>query len=473
MWKLLRNPDHRPECTAISGRCEPRLRFVGRLLVPITFAIFLGLTNVVTAESIDLRAGGKPGDSYTDEVAISIIAVFSPSSPGEQQARFEFRNNDTFQFLVTKIGPGGNVFTKLKTSRIGRFVSMNGGTVLDFDSANPAHRQSGSTNPQAAIFLNMLDLEVTHESDATGSIVSYDVQAIDPMIGKALKPMLDQVLDSSIMIVPGGSIEVGQGWRAGRRKFQFSGIGVLEYGIIARLLRVERRSGERLAIISLESNNPVYTAGSSAPPGTFQLKSFSFDGQVRFSLDRGRIIEQSSTGKMSARIQEQGGRENGMDIEFKLLDKEVSGSRSAALHKAPSEQGRPSAGFACDPYGSFCSSLICRPNSYCRDAVEGDAKAQAVVGFWHEIGSNDAAKDDEAAVHWYRKSAEQGNAVGQLGLGHMYSRGRGGLDKDLATAVRWLRKAAAQGDDEAKIRLDNLGCYWPSTPVTPSTPEYC
>jgi TPR repeat protein len=51
-------------------------------------------------------------------------------------------------------------------------------------------------------------------------------------------------------------------------------------------------------------------------------------------------------------------------------------------------------------------------------AQQGDADAQAWVGYMYEQGQG-VARDDAEAVRWYCKAADQGHATGQANLGVM------------------------------------------------------
>lgn len=52
-----------------------------------------------------------------------------------------------------------------------------------------------------------------------------------------------------------------------------------------------------------------------------------------------------------------------------------------------------------------------------------------------------------------RKAAEQGNARAQFNLGWCLEKGTGGVAKDEKAAVEWYRKAAEQGYAEAHLTL--------------------
>jgi TPR repeat protein len=73
---------------------------------------------------------------------------------------------------------------------------------------------------------------------------------------------------------------------------------------------------------------------------------------------------------------------------------------------------------------------------------EGDAQAQAWLGYIYASGKGLPRNDAEAAK-WYRKAAEQGNAYAQYTLGLFYDTGEG-IPQDFAEAARWFRKAAEQ-----------------------------
>ena len=63
------------------------------------------------------------------------------------------------------------------------------------------------------------------------------------------------------------------------------------------------------------------------------------------------------------------------------------------------------------------------------------------------------AKDDAAAMHWYRRAAEQGHIAAQYFLGLMLGRT---APQDRVASYMWLALAAAQGDADAAKRRDAL-----------------
>ena len=86
-----------------------------------------------------------------------------------------------------------------------------------------------------------------------------------------------------------------------------------------------------------------------------------------------------------------------------------------------------------------------------RFADDGNASAQATLGFMYEIGQG-VAQDEAEAVRWYRLAADQGEVVAQINLGLMYADGRG-VPEDDAEAVKWLQLAAEQGEVVAQFNL--------------------
>ena len=89
-------------------------------------------------------------------------------------------------------------------------------------------------------------------------------------------------------------------------------------------------------------------------------------------------------------------------------------------------------------------------------AEKGDAQSQYELGRAFGKGSLGVAKDEAAAVRWYRKAADQNHALAQINLGACYASGEG-VPKDAVEAVKWYRKAADQNHAEAQCRLG--GCY--------------
>jgi hypothetical protein len=77
---------------------------------------------------------------------------------------------------------------------------------------------------------------------------------------------------------------------------------------------------------------------------------------------------------------------------------------------------------------------------YQKAAEQGNASAQANLGYMYERGDG-VAQDDTVAVKWYRQAAEQGHASAQNNLGNIYYNGKG-VTKDDAQALKWYRQAA-------------------------------
>jgi TPR repeat protein len=88
-------------------------------------------------------------------------------------------------------------------------------------------------------------------------------------------------------------------------------------------------------------------------------------------------------------------------------------------------------------------------------AEEGDAPSQFNLGLMYEQGIG-VAKDEKAAVIWYRNAAEQGVSSAQYNLAVLYENGRGS-PVDFEQANRWYREAAAQGDP---LAIGNLGMLY-------------
>jgi hypothetical protein len=93
-------------------------------------------------------------------------------------------------------------------------------------------------------------------------------------------------------------------------------------------------------------------------------------------------------------------------------------------------------------------------------AENGDAAAQAALGFRYELGM-DALVDGAQAVKWYRKAAEQGDdrAMSNLrrigALGFIYRPGMP-VPADGPQAVKWCRQAAEKGNARAQFNLGQM-----------------
>ena len=81
-------------------------------------------------------------------------------------------------------------------------------------------------------------------------------------------------------------------------------------------------------------------------------------------------------------------------------------------------------------------------------AEQGNAAAQAYLGFLFETGRGVPQNYTEAAM-WYRRAAEQGDSLAQYSLGLLYDRGQG-VPRDIVEASKWLNLATAGAPRRAR-----------------------
>ncbi|MEI4957240.1 tetratricopeptide repeat protein [Aeromonas caviae] len=87
-------------------------------------------------------------------------------------------------------------------------------------------------------------------------------------------------------------------------------------------------------------------------------------------------------------------------------------------------------------------------------AEQGQPRAQALMGWSHEVGQG-SEQDMDRAIRLYRQAAQAGDAVGQYRLGEVYLRGAG-VKRDLHEAFRWMQLAARNGDVPAMLKVGIL-----------------
>jgi TPR repeat protein len=80
-------------------------------------------------------------------------------------------------------------------------------------------------------------------------------------------------------------------------------------------------------------------------------------------------------------------------------------------------------------------------------AEQGDARAQAGLGWLYSVGRG-VPEDDTEAVKWFHLAAEQGYARAQYNLSWMYLN-KEGVAEDHVRAYAWANLAAAQGNKSA------------------------
>jgi hypothetical protein len=96
-------------------------------------------------------------------------------------------------------------------------------------------------------------------------------------------------------------------------------------------------------------------------------------------------------------------------------------------------------------------------------AEGGDAAAQLQLAVFYRTGRG-VARDDQAAIRWYRAAADKGLPEAQFELGKVYDTGFGG-PRDPFEAVRWYRLAAQQGLGRAQYNLGSMHGNGEGVPV--------
>lgn len=84
-------------------------------------------------------------------------------------------------------------------------------------------------------------------------------------------------------------------------------------------------------------------------------------------------------------------------------------------------------------------------------AVEGNARAQILLGRCHENGLG-VPQDMAMAAKWYQLAAEQNDSEAQVLLAHQYELGIG-LPANEAVVADLMKRAAAAGNAEAQFNL--------------------
>jgi uncharacterized protein len=88
-------------------------------------------------------------------------------------------------------------------------------------------------------------------------------------------------------------------------------------------------------------------------------------------------------------------------------------------------------------------------------ANQGDAFAEAEVGWAYENGSGGLRKNWSDALNWYLKAADHGDAWGQMKVGEAYLKGDG-LQRDVAQAFDFFQRSAQQNQAEAQYYLGTM-----------------
>ena len=114
---------------------------------------------------------------------------------------------------------------------------------------------------------------------------------------------------------------------------------------------------------------------------------------------------------------------------------------------APAADNPVEIGVAALERGHFATAL----RAWKAAAAEGNAKAQANVGYMYERGFG-VPQSYVEALRWYRQAAANGAAEGMYNIGTLYYYGYG-VERNVREAARWFRQASKQELPQAQYML--------------------
>jgi TPR repeat protein len=162
-------------------------------------------------------------------------------------------------------------------------------------------------------------------------------------------------------------------------------------------------------------------------------------------LSLGKIVDAEAIGRICEGRKKQMLRLTSGSNSKSLIEQSSSGERSNALYRL----GRF---FAAGTV--FAKDDPAAVHFFRKAADQGLAEAQFSLASGYANGRG-VVKDEPMAAYWYRKAAEQGHAKAQNNLGNMYYYGRG-VTQDKPMAENWYRKAADQGNAIAQKNLSKF-----------------
>lgn len=99
-------------------------------------------------------------------------------------------------------------------------------------------------------------------------------------------------------------------------------------------------------------------------------------------------------------------------------------------------------------------------NWFFEKAVQGDAQAQAVIGYAYLQGGEDIEQDFGKAYQWFSKAAEQEVPEAEMMMGAFYLEGKV-VEQDTEKGLEWIKKAADHGLAHAQLQM---GYYYQAEP---------
>ncbi len=220
----------------------------------------------------------------------------------------------TMRWSVLEVAPNGDATLRITTERVQ--INMESPMLnLAYDSET----DEVPDIPQAKIFSAMVGTSYTIVIGPEGTVKSLEgmdqareamLEAMGPdmagmadaMIGQMLNDeTMTSVMQQGIQTFPERAIGPGDTWDTSL-SFPFPMLGTMSASLDFTLERIEERDGGTVAVISNSGEIQIGDAGDSQLAGMMQFGNSAVIGTMEFDVDRGLLLNNTSTTTMEMTV---------------------------------------------------------------------------------------------------------------------------------------------------------------------------
>lgn len=252
------------------------------LLVLVACVLNAGVGGGARAQdAVRLTIGAEPGQTARLTALLDAgILIFAGGDPLTLQL-----HNETAQGATALAADAdGTVTWQLRLLKA--TFEQDGEPLLRYDVEDPGRNRV----PQGSA-LDQLQVTVQQESD--GRIRDFDVQGGAPQMRAAVEKALEDSIEKSVLVVPRTPVTIGQSWDVGRRTIPLSGIGRVEYRLLATLVGISNADSGTQADVRLDAADARFVPDADSKLAG-KLSSFRLQGDAHYDVG-GRYLRSQDT----------------------------------------------------------------------------------------------------------------------------------------------------------------------------------
>jgi hypothetical protein len=253
------------------------------------------------SETIQLHVKGKPGETYT--TVYEMTTKVAPLDLTDEETVLTTKITAIRMWIETsvkEVKPKGRMLVSVRVKRYAVII-VHGADKLEFDSSDPASRETARQDPNLAPFLKLLNVAVQAELYPTGDMREFKMDGDDD---PATRSLLEDEISQPIVLLPEGAVKILDTWDCGSRSRSFPGAFRVNIKLEGVLLDVRKKGDDQLATLGVKGDMTIEADPDAKAKVEFQ--DAKWGGLQIFSVKRGRAVSGYVRNEATLKITDKG-----------------------------------------------------------------------------------------------------------------------------------------------------------------------